>query len=156
MVPWPAPAISDMGPTWPNTAPGRPLVHTLHCIGSGFFAWWGFVRSYSMVYAGSFGCWSSPWRSHLPETGGHFLPVLRLITEIQTENGPGRARNMPRNGLIPVACSGVACSGGRASISAKQPSLKQCLGESKIQSERGVGHLPGNHCSNRSEFGAAT
>ena len=67
-----------------------------------------------------------------------------------------RAANMPRNGLVPVACSGVACSGGRGSISAKQPSLEQWLGESKIQSERGVSHSPENHCSNRSEFGAAT
>ena len=56
MVPWPAPAISDMGPTWPNTAPGRSLARALQCIGSQFFAWRGFVRSYSMVYAGSFGC----------------------------------------------------------------------------------------------------
>ena len=62
-------------------------MRALHCIGSGFFAWWGFVRSYSMTATGWFGCWSSPSRSHLPETGGHFLPVLRLITEIQTENG---------------------------------------------------------------------
>ena len=41
-------------------------------------------------------------------------------------------------------------------VSAKQPSLKQWLWESKTQSERGVRHSPEIHCSNRSEFGAAT
>ena len=69
---WPAAAISDMGPTWPNGASGRPLARARFRFGSGFFGVGGFVSSYGTVQRVWSDSLSAPRRSHLPRTGRHF------------------------------------------------------------------------------------
>ena len=67
-------------------------------------------------------------------------------------NGPRTCLGMGRTGGEALGRS----SGERRSKFCQTIIFQQWLEESKTQSERGVRHSPENHCTNRSEFGAAT